>query len=181
MTGPRRVWPLFLIAAGAFIPGFGLLFAALAVTWGLLADHPRALWAAGLAALGGLLNMVAAGVVLWRLHGTAEFDAAIRRSVEQDLVNVVEALEGYHTEWHEYPRELSLLGQGALSLKAVNLTDRSGGLFTARRNYQYVRSADGRTYDVFGVGSDRRAGTADDVRPILPDSLTGRIGYRPSR
>jgi hypothetical protein len=179
MTGPRRAWPLFLLAAGAFLPGFGLVFAAVALAWGLLSDHQRALWAAGFAALGGMLNMAAAVVVLWRLHGTASFDAALRTSVEQDLVKVVGALEGYRAEWHEYPRDLSLLGQGALSLGEVNLTDRSSGLFTARHNYQYVRSPDGQTYDVFGVGRDRRAGTSDDVRPVLPDSVARRSGYRP--
>lgn len=115
------------------------------------------------------------------MTGPRNFTTALRRGVQQDLVNVVQALEDYRAQWQEYPRELSTLTQGALALKAVNLTDRSPGFLALPRRYQYVRSADGRTYDLFGVGRDRRAGTPDDVRPVLPDSLASRSGYRPSR
>jgi len=179
--GARRAWPLLLLATGAFLPGVGLAIAGVALTWALLSDRPHALWAAGMAGLGGVLNIVAAGVLLWRLQGDPKFDAALRAGVEQDLVNVVQALEQYRTEWGEYPRELSLLNQGALSLKQVNLVDRSPGLFTIPRPYHYQRSPDGRGYDLFGVGPDRLAGTTDDVRPSLPDSLAHRTGYRPPR
>ncbi len=115
------------------------------------------------------------------MTGPRNFTTALRRGVQQDLVNVVQALEDYRAQWQEYPRELSTLTQGALALKAVNLTGRSPGFLALPRRYQYVRSADGRTYDLFGVGRDRRAGTPDDARPVLPDSLASRSGYRPSR
>jgi hypothetical protein len=180
MTSAKRSWPLLLVAAGAFLPGVGLVFAAAALTWGLISDRPKALWAAGFAAFGGLLNLAAAAVLLWRLQGNAEFTAGLRRAVQADLVTVVRALEDYRARWQEYPARLSLLNQGALALGAVNLNDLSMGFPALPGEYRYTRSPDGRSYDLFGIGPDRTPGTADDVRPALPDTLARRSGYRPA-
>jgi hypothetical protein len=117
MKAPRRAWPLLLVAGGAFLPGLGFLFAAVALAWSLLSDQPRARWAAGLAALGAGLNLVAAGLLLWYLHGNPNFAAALQTSVRQDLLNVVQALEDYRAQWQEYPRELSALTEGGLALR----------------------------------------------------------------
>jgi hypothetical protein len=181
MTNPKRSWPLLLVAAGAFLPGVGLVFAAVALTWGLVSDRPNALRAAGLAALGGLLNLAAGAVLLWRLQANSDFTAGLRRAVQQAQVLVVRALEDYRAKWKEYPARLSLLNQGMLAIGAVNLNDLSVGFPALPREYRYARSADGRSYDLFGVGPDRTPGTPDDVRPALPDSLARRSGYRPAR
>lgn len=48
------------------------------------------------------------------------------------------------------------------------------------RLYQYHLAPDGGTYDLYSVGPDGRPGTDDDIRPVLPDSVAARSGYRPS-
>ena len=179
-TEPRRSWPLFLVAAGAFLPGIGLLFAAVGLTWALISDRPRALRAAVLAVAGGLLNLVGVGVILWRMQSKPGYAMGMRMAAQQDLLNVVQALEAHRKKWRAYPERLSLLNSG-LSLRPVNLNDVSVGFPAFPREYIYLRSPDGRTYDLYGVGADRQAGTPDDVRPELPDSLKRRSGFRPAR
>src|SRR4051812_5282085 len=42
MLTPKRSWPLLLLAGCSLLPGFGLLFGAAGVSWGLVSDRPRA-------------------------------------------------------------------------------------------------------------------------------------------
>jgi hypothetical protein len=60
MHRTKRSWPLFLLAGSSFLPGFGLFFGAVAATWGLVSDRPRAMLAAGVGATGALLNLLVA-------------------------------------------------------------------------------------------------------------------------
>src|SRR2546428_6912677 len=64
----KRSWPLLALGACAFLPGFGLLFAAAAVTWGLVSDRPRARWAVLLGGAAALLNLVGGAVLVARLQ-----------------------------------------------------------------------------------------------------------------
>jgi hypothetical protein len=42
MPNAKRSWPLLLLTACSLIPGFGLVFGAAGVSWGLVSDRPRA-------------------------------------------------------------------------------------------------------------------------------------------
>src|SRR6266550_4185351 len=50
----KRSWPLLVLGACAFVPGFGIFFGAAAVTWGLVSDRPRAKWGVLLGGAGAL-------------------------------------------------------------------------------------------------------------------------------
>ena len=181
-TKPKRSWPLLLVAACAFIPGLGFLFASIGLTWALLSDRPRAMRAAVLAGSGGLLNLVGGMVLIWQLQDDPT--SAVRRasSARRDLARVVSALESYREAHGQYPRSLIVFTQLPLSLKLVNVSDISTTRgWPVPRLYAYRRSDDGRWYDVYGVGADGRPDTEDDVRPELPDSVARRSGYRPPR
>jgi hypothetical protein len=93
---------------------------------------------------------------------------------QRDLLTVVEALEKYHREKSAYPETLG-------ELRWVNIQDMSGGLSTRYEPYQYERSADGDHYDLFAVGPDGEPETEDDIRPVLPERLKTRAGYRPRK
>jgi hypothetical protein len=177
----KRSWPLLLIAAGAFLPGFGLFFAAAAASWGLVSDRPRARLAVILGGTGGLLNLVGGVLLAWSMRNSPIVASASAANAQRDLAKLVGSLEEYRTASGSYPPELAVFTRPPLSLKFVNVQDFSGGVFVRPRLYQYQRSADGQTYDLYGVGMDGEAGTADDVRPELPDSVARRSGYRPSR
>src|SRR2546426_8925333 len=62
----KRSWPLLVLGACAFVPGFGIFFGAAAVTWGLVSDRPRAKWGVLLGGAGALLNLVGGAVLVGR-------------------------------------------------------------------------------------------------------------------
>jgi hypothetical protein len=169
-TAGRRSWPLLLLAAGAFLPGLGLFFAAAAVTWGLVSDRPRARLAVVLGGAGGLLNLIGGVLIVWSIKDNPAFAASNAASAKRDLTRLAAAIETYRKTEGVYPPDLTVFTRLPLSLKLVNVQDFSAGVLHGPRMYQYQRSSDGRAYDVYGVGTDGKPGTGDDVRPAPPDS-----------
>jgi Type II secretion system (T2SS), protein G len=173
---PKASWPLIALAVLSFIPGFGFFFAALTITWALLSDRPRARLALILAAAGGLLTIAEGGALLYYGSHSPEFQQARVEMAQQDLERVVAALERYHAAKGEYPEELTIAFSRIEPARFVNVIDRSHSLFN-QTPYQYTLAADG-TYNLFAVGPDGLPGTADDIRPHLPDSVAVHSGYR---
>ena len=179
-TPPKRSWPLFTVAGLAFLPAFGILFGAVGLTWGLLSSRPRAMTAAFVAAGGALLNIV--GFVAFTLFLTKDTDIysqARTLAVQNDLLTLVREIESFREENGDYPSSLSALQQRPAILRTINIYDQTAGVLKPRI-YAYEPSADGRAYDLYSMGPDGEAGTPDDIRPILPDSLAARAGYRHS-
>jgi hypothetical protein len=179
-TPPAKpAWPLFVLAVTGFIPLVGFFTGMAAVIWGLLADRPKALWAAGLGALAVVTQLGLSLVFLSWLGekpGVREAQADVIRT---DLISVVVALEKWHEGRGAYPDRLQALIGTPLPLNMVNIYDHSAGIFRVPRTYQYEVAPDGRSYDLYAMGPDGEPGTEDDIRPALPDSLQARSGYRP--
>jgi hypothetical protein len=174
-----KSWPLFTVAALAFVPVIGILVGAAGLTWGLRSSRPRAIKAAFSAAGGALLNiLVLFGIGYYLGKGTGAFDQAMTAGAQRDLLTLVRELEEYHGNHDAYPPSLSALQQRPAMLRTINIYDQTAGLLTPRV-YSYELARDGRSYDVFSVGPDGEAGTPDDIRPELPDSLAAHAGYRP--
>jgi hypothetical protein len=174
---PKPSWPLLVLAGLSFIPGFGFLFGAGAVTWGLLSKRRHSRLAIILGGIGCLLTVAEGFVLVKFVSERPEFAEARVELTRLDLATVVTAIEDYRARTGAYPRELQALVTRA-RLPMVNVIDRSASLLS-QRTYQYVPARDG-GYDLFAVGVDGVAGTADDVRPALSDSLLQASGYRPA-
>jgi hypothetical protein len=177
---PKRVWPLFVLAALGFVPGFGVLFGAAALTWGLLSERPHAKLGAILGGSGALLNLVGALLLGALFQHTPEMDRARVMIARRELGALVVELEHYHDQHGRYPATLQILVGAPIPHVFINTMDHSDGVFRMQF-YQYRVAPDSESYDLFGVGPDGIAGTADDVRPELPDSLRRHSGYRPAR
>lgn len=165
MPNAKRSWPLLLLAGCSLIPGFGLLFGAAGVSWGLVSDRPRARLAVVLGAAGALLNLIGGGLLLWHLQEQPAYASVNAASSRADLNKLVAAIESYRKDTGAYPPRLSVFVQLPYSLKLVNIQDFSAGVFRRPREYQYELSSDGRGYTLYGVGADGQPGTADDVYP----------------
>ena len=177
--GNKAAWPLLLLAGLSFVPGFGLFFAAAAVTWALISDRPRAKLSLVIAATGALLNLAGSCfVVLTMQHGEA-FARIEAQQTREDLTKLVLALEDYHGRTGRYPPSLQVLVGTPIPTRLINIYDQAPGLLRIPRVYEYHLSADGESYDLFSVGPDAVPRTADDIRPQVPDSLADRAGYRP--
>jgi hypothetical protein len=168
------------VAAGSFIPGFGLVFAAVAVSWGLLVDRPRKGLGIGIAASGAVLN-VAGGVYLAvSMQRDASFSRVQADMTRRDLDTLVVLIERYHDRTSRYPDNLEVLVGMPIPTRMVNIYDHSRGLFGLPHVYGYHLAGDGRSYDLFAVGPDGKPHTADDIRPTIADTLH-HSGYRPAR
>src|SRR5690242_695276 len=176
----RSGWPLLVVAALSFVPGFGLFVAAGAVTWGLVSNRRRARLAVAIAATGALLNLVAAAVLVRSMEHQDAFQRAELAQARQDLTRLAHELEQYRARTGRYPANLQLLIGMPIPTHLVNIYDHSQGVFHLPRLYEYHLSPDGSTYDLFAVGPDGVPHTADDVRPDLPDSVSRHSGYRPA-
>lgn len=176
---PQASWPLLLLAVLSFIPGAGFVCGSLAVTWGLLTDLPRAKLAIAIGATGALLQL-GVFVALMATKGPDMFQmgGVLSQVTRQDLVNVVRALEEFHEENAEYPETLEDLVRGNLR---INVSDLSAGFSLRPEPYQYQLFAGGKHYDLFAVGPDGEPETEDDIRPVLPEKLKARAGYRPAK
>lgn len=173
-------WPLVALAATSFIPMLGFLLGAVALTWAMVTSRSKARLA-GIIAVVGLLANIGVGIVAYHgMSGDPQVKEIMRTRVGLELGAVVVALEAYHQEQGAYPTRLETLIAVPNLLHPLNIYDPSAGLAIPLPVYQYVRSADGRTYDLFAVGEDETAGTPDDLRPILSDSVRATSGYRPA-
>lgn len=164
------------MAGLSFIPSIGLLFAGIGVTWGLLSNRPRARLAVLLSAIGGLATVIEGVALIYFMQGRKEMTDAEATIARKDLVRIVVALDDYQRQHGNYPPTLQALVGNPIPLHIININDQSGGVLHIR-TYHYEVRPDG-TFDVFGVGPDGQPGTADDVRPVLPDSIAARTGYR---
>jgi hypothetical protein len=93
-----------MLAGSSFLPGFGMFFGAVAATWGLVSDRPRAMLAAGVGATGALLNLLGGALLVWHVEQEPSFAAAGERRARRDLAKLVGALEAYRDQQGHYPR-----------------------------------------------------------------------------
>jgi hypothetical protein len=177
---PKPAWPLFLVAVLSFVPILGIVFGGAGATWGLVSSRPRAIRAALIAMTGALLNIVVMFLLGMGVGAKPAAALQARHDLTQtELLAVVVALEDYHAAEHAYPPSLQVLQRRMLPRRIVPTMDLSAGPLHFPHEYRYVVAPDGETYDLYAAGPDNVAGTADDVRPLLPDSIRVRSGYRP--
>ena len=172
-------WPLFVLAGFSFFPVLGIFVGGAAATWGLVSSRPRAITAAVIAMAGALVNIVGIIVFTVIFAGKGEMSQVWVVTSRTEMARVVEDLEKYHDSEHTYPASLGLLPGYDGPLNRHKLLDNSSGPFTLTRELEYVVSADGNSYDLFGTGPDKKLRTADDVRPVIADSIKARSGFRP--
>src|SRR5690242_14622132 len=177
----KRRWPLLAPGGWGLVPGFGIFFGAAAVTWALVSNPPRAKWGVLLGGAGALLNLVGGAVLVARFEHTPVVEHSRIDMTRRDLGAVVLELERYRERTGRYPATLQQLVGQPIPLRLVNIYDQTAGIFVFPRVYEYHLAADGNSYDLFAVGPDGKPGTADDVRPALPDSVVRGTGYRPVR
>lgn len=172
---------MLALGACSFIPAFGLLFAAAAVTWGLVSKRPLARWGVILGGTGALLNFVGGALLVARFQHAPEVERSRIEMTRRDLGTLALELERYRDRTGRYPATLPQLVGQPIPLRLLNIYDQTAGLFVFPRIYAYHLAGDGSSYDLFALGPDGQPGTADDVRPALPDSALRGTGYRPVR
>jgi hypothetical protein len=184
MTAPatpalRSARPIFIVAALAFLPGLGVIFGLVACIWGLIADRPRAIIAAAIGAAGTLLNFAGCAAYGYWVLERQDQGSFARMLTATELVLLVEKVEEHRERYRSYPATLRDLGASHFGGNTVNIFDRAHGLTNLTVPYRYELMADRRHYRLSSVGPDRLPDTADDIYPVLSDSLAARSGLQP--
>jgi hypothetical protein len=171
---------LYAAAWLAFVPVVGFFWGSIAVSWGLLSSRRGARRAVIIGAIGALLNIVVMFVMLSTAFSGGAYQEAYRLGIRRSMGDVVVALEEYHEETHGYPQSLKELNLARGPLRIVPITDMGAGILHVNlsRQYHYALAPDGSSYDLFSVGPDGKPGTEDDFRPLIPDSLATKTGFR---
>ncbi len=178
MTGsaapPKHSWPLLLLAGLSFIPFLGILFAAGAVSWGLVSNRRRAKLAFILGAIGGLLTVGETAAIVFWASRTGEWSKAQQELIQEDLRRVAAAIDAYRERTGALPRDLATLARPGSGDPLLNVIDRSASLFSLSP-FKYVQ-LEGGAYEVYAVGKDGLPNTPDDIRaprvaPSTPDTL----------
>lgn len=177
---PRPSWPLYVAAGLSFIPFIGFFWGSIAVSWGLVSSRAGARRAVVIAATGALLNVVGIFVFMSTSLGGGAYREAYQLGIRRSMGDVVAALEEYHDQTHGYPASLRELNVARGPLRVVPVTDMGPGILHVNlaRQYQYTLAPDGSSYDLYSVGRDGKPGTADDIRPLVPDSIADKSGLR---
>lgn len=178
---PKANWPLIALAATAFIPGLGFVLGAIALTWAMATSRSKARLAGILAVAGILVNAGLAVFAYQMMTGDPRVQEIRRRITADQLVEVVDALEEYRRKHGQYPARLGSLIAIPNPLHPLNIYDQSAGISVPMPTYQYLPSGRQDEYDLFAVGADGTAGTEDDIRPELADSVRIRTGFRPPK
>jgi len=171
----KRSWPLLAFAALSFIPGFGFFLGAVAVTWGLLSNRPRAKLAIILGASGCLLSLAESAALMFVMYNNPEVATARVVMAQEDLRRIATALERHRSRTGSYPPDLKILTRPVSGNPLLNVVDHSASLFSVRP-YQYQVLPDG-SYRLFAVGADGLANSADDVQ-VPTDSLEDDTAVR---
>ena len=178
--GARRQasWPLLVVAACSFLPGLGFFFAAGAVSWALLSSRPRRRLALALGVGGAVFNIVGSLFLVAAFSGSPDVQHAQAELTRRQLTSLVAAIDDYRRRHGAFPADLRALQRAAIPFRVIPINDQSRGLLHLGRLYVYRVAADGESYDLFSAGVDGIPGSADDIRPDLPDSVAARSGYR---
>src|SRR5207302_9774871 len=133
----KRSWPLLVLGACAFVPGFGIFFGAAAVTWGLVSDRPRAKLGVILGGAGALLNFVGGAMLIRRFEHTPVVERSRIEMTRRDLRAVVLALERYRDRTGRYPATLQQLVGRPLPCRLYYFYVQTSGIFVIMRVHVY--------------------------------------------
>jgi hypothetical protein len=173
-------WYWFVLAGVSFIPLFGLLPAAACLIYAAIrptAGRKRLAITAALAVVGTFVLYGSLGYL--GFSGRGPFADLRTKQVQPSLQVVIRALE-YHRVVHgHYPETLEAVAPDEeLSFLRLHLQDPTVLDFPVALVH-YVRSPDGRSYDLRSVGADRAPFTSDDILPGVSDQELRRIGLKP--
>ena len=165
----------------SFIPGLRYFFAAGAVSWALLTTRPRRRLALALGVGGAAFNILGSLLLVAIYSRSPDVQRAQAELTREQLTTLAEAIDEYHTHHGAFPPDLRVLERAGIPFRVIPIHDQSRGILHLATLYRYHVAADGRSFEHSFAGPDGVPATSDDIRPVLPDSLAARSGYRPGR
>jgi hypothetical protein len=172
-------WPAYALAISSFIPYVGMATGSISIFYGMSKRKAGGIKIAVIGFVGLLFTVMS---LLSSLYIKFQQDSGtiglVRvRQAENQLNDLVKAIETYKLQNGAYPESLEALKEANHSVSILDPTDASPESGESRE-FAYRLDRSGETYFLYSIGPDGIAGTADDIRPTLSQEEMDATGWR---
>jgi hypothetical protein len=168
----------FVIGGISFIPGIGVLFGLVAITWGLVTKKLGGKKLAIVGACGIGFSVILYGSLFYfgfMQRGGVYDDLRLQLS-KNTITSLVQAIEFYKTQNGSYPESLEALKQSLPENSMVFVHDPTHVQMGGEPRYYHYEPEGGDHYYLLGVGPDEKPYTADDVLPDININQNSGVG-----
>ena len=170
----------FVIGGLSFIPGLGILFGVISITWGLATNKARGKLLALIGGGGILLNIILYSSLFYRgfIKRGGVYDNLRVELAKSSITELVLAIEFYKVQNGKYPESLEILRKSLPKNSTVFVFDPTDVQIVRKTRYFHYELVDNQHYYLLGVGPDGQPFTRDDILPeveVGPDSKIGLL------
>lgn len=168
----------YVLGGASFIPGIGIIFGIIAITWGLVTKKHGGKKLAIIGACGIGLSAIIYGSLFY-------FGFVIRGGVYDDLraelskntiTSLVQTIEFYKIQNGNYPDSLEVLKKSLPEDSIVFVHDPAVVQIGGEPRYYHYEKIDQDHYYLLGVGLDGQPYTSDDVLPNIEINQNSDVG-----
>jgi hypothetical protein len=168
----------WVMAGMSFIPLIGLLFAPIAIVYGLVTRRAGGKKLALVGVAGILVTVVLYGGLIYLavIQRGGIYDDLRLRMAEGTIVDVVRAIEFYKIQNGKYPESLDVLRTSLPENSFVFVFDPTDVNLKSQPRPFHYELVDAEHYYLLGVGSDGQPFTADDLVPRIEPGADSKMG-----
>lgn len=176
----------YVIGGASFIPGIGILFGTIAITWGLVTKKLGGKKLAIIGTCGIGLSVILYGSLFYFgfIQRGGVYDDLRAQLSKSAITSLVQAIEFYKTQNAQYPDSLETLRKSLPENSMVFVFDPSHVQLGGEPRHYHYELKDPTHYYLLGVGPDEKPYTSDDVLPsieIKPNSGIGLLIHEGSK
>ncbi len=176
----------YVIGGVSFIPGIGIIFGIIAITWGLVTKKlgGKKLAIIGACGIGFSVILYSSLFYFGFVQRGGVYDDLRSQLSKNTITSLVQAIEFYKTQNGNYPDSLETLRKSLPENSMVFVHDPTDVQMGGEPRYYHYELKDQSHYYLLGVGADQKPYTSDDILPTIevkPNSNIGFIVHEDSR
>lgn len=168
----------YVIAGVSFIPGMGVVFGVIAITWGLVTKKlgGRKLAVIGVCGIGFNVIIYSALFYFGFVQKGGLYDDLRAQLAKTSLISLVQSIEFYKGQNGQYPESLAVLRESLPENSMILMFDPTQVELAAKPRYFHYELSGESHYYLLGLGPDKIAYTDDDLLPEVEIKKSSRIG-----
>jgi hypothetical protein len=176
----------YVIGGVSFIPGIGIIFGIIAITWGLVTPKLGGKKLSIIGACGIGLSVILYGSLFYFgfVQRGGVYDDLRAQLSKNTITSLVQAIEFYKTQNGNYPDSLETLRKSLPENSMMFVHDPMHVQMGGEPRYYYYELKDPSHYYLLGVGPDEKPFTSDDIVPnieVKPNSGIGLLIHKGSK
>ncbi|WP_415397015.1 type II secretion system protein GspG [Sulfurimonas sp. CS5] len=168
----------FIIGGASFIPGIGIMFGIISITWGLITKKLGGKKLAIIGSSGIAFSIILYGTLFYftNIQRGGLYDELREKLAVTTITSLVQAIEFYKTQNGKYPKSLEALQIALPKDSMVFVNDPTGVPLTDKPRYFHYELKDESHYYLLGVGIDGNPYTNDDILPDIKVDNNSSVG-----